>query len=229
MVIFFNWNEHCNSLSHSDARVGETVGCIVGKELDMLCSEDSAYEYFCDIADRFIGTPITAVARFSPSCSEGVALFRSRIRAIYRASVWGQFSLLCTGIATPSELKSCADILKEVFCELESEGREFNGFIEKGVSVDTPMILYKLTECPRFDLLCFDIERLHRLCTGKSGTSYSYRELFVHIEKICQEIEKCEIAIKATSLKLAKESISDSALAINKIFLSDNTSPTIMN
>lgn len=220
MIIFFNFDEHGGIHSDFDESCQNIHGKIAGEKLDPLCSEDAAYEYFCDIADRFIGVPIAAIARFDQSSEEGYALFRTRIRAIYRASVWGQFSLLCEGISTPDELEKCADILKEVFCELESEGREFNGFIEKGVCTDTPMTLYNLNEHLRFDFICFDLQKLRRLCTGTSGLRRGESELISHVSRICQRLDKCEIAIKASGAEEAKRAVKLlESIRINKIFL----------
>ena len=195
------------------------LGYIVGDELESVCSEDTAYEYFCDIADKLIGYPITAVASFDSEPRERTALFRSRIRAIYRASVWGQFSLLCTGISTPAELDECLRILREIFCELESEGREFNGFIEKGICIDTPMMLYKFPQHSHSDLLCFDPERLRRLCTGVTDSDVGMKEIIEAIAKTCRENEKCSVAIMARDEGEAKKFINAfKYLKIGKIY-----------
>ena len=126
-------------------------GLIAGCRLDDSLSEEKAYEYFCSFADKHIGTPITAIASLGGRSAESKLLFRSRIRAIYRASVWGQFSLLCSGAISSSDVSEVVESLKDVFCELESEGREFNGFIKKGILIDTPLLLYRFPLHAKFD------------------------------------------------------------------------------
>ena len=211
-------------LFESDKDTSETIGYIAGEKLDPLCSEERAYEYFCDIADTLIGAPIAAVARFEAPHPERSSLFRSRIRAIYRASVWGQFSLLCEGISTPDELTECSSILKEVFCELEGEGREFNGFIEKGICIDTPMILYNTPHHPRFDFFCFDFKKLLYLCTGIRDSTVGANALASYIIKICASSREREIAIKAYTNNELQE-ISEALYPINikkRFFFSGN-------
>lgn len=190
-------NTEQNGIYAFDGITQESIGYIVGEELDLLCSEDKSYEYFCNVADTFIGSPITAVARFASNYPDYSSLFRSRIRAVYRSSVWGQFSLLCEGISTPDELSECSSILKEAFCELEGEGREFNGFIEKGICIDTPMALYNIPDHLRFDFLCFDFKRLLYLCTGIKDSDIGAKELASHIISICSDRRISEIAVKA--------------------------------
>ncbi len=220
MVIFFDYSMASQSLPCLEEIGNTACGRIAGDDLDALCSEEEAYEYFCDVGDKFIGIPITAIARFEADSNERAALFRTRVRAIYRASVWGQFSLLCAGISTPHELKECCGILNEAFCELAGEGREFNGFIEKGIVIDTPMMLYNLPRHSGFDFSCFDIEKLRQLCTGAEHGDRGWRELADHIEQICLGNDKREIAIKSPSLEYAqKAEKSLDGLRIIKIFL----------
>lgn len=217
MVIFLSTKIENSELSQDDL---SPIGHLTGEELDPICSEDLAYEFFCDIADSFLGSPITAVARFDPTHSERSAIFRSRIRAIYRASVWGQFSLLCTGISTPNDLDVCADIIKEAFCELESEGREFNGFIEKGICIDSPMMLYNFPQRSRFDFICFDFEKLRYLGTGIKSSIIGTTELANEISKVCRSNEKSAIAIISNDKGEAEKSVKIlDELKIDKIYI----------
>ena len=217
MIIFSSAKSDLSDVFQEDLN---SFGHLAGEGLDPICSEDLAYEFFCDIADSFLGSPITAVARFDPTHSERSAIFRSRIRAIYRASVWGQFSLLCTGISTPNDLDVCADIIKEAFCELESEGREFNGFIEKGICIDSPMMLYNFPQRSRFDFLCFDCEKLRYLGTGIKKSIIGTTELANEISKVCRSNEKSAIAIISNDKGEAKKSVKIlDELKIDKIYI----------
>ena len=173
--------------------------------LDRARSEDEAYEYFCAFADKHIGTQITAIAAFDGEAADNKLLFRSRIRAIYRASVWGQFSLLCSGAISSGDISEIAESLKDVFCELESEGREFNGFIKKGVIIDTPLLLYRFPSYARFDFLCIDLERICAMCTGKNlGSGYS-SEIIKDVTHLFDANPSSEIALKVSSGAIISE------------------------
>jgi len=187
---------YCNSNYNSYAS-NRYDGLIVGEEISSFCTEDETYERFCEAADAYIGAPIHATAHLAPSSrKDREQLFKTRIRAIYRASVWGQFSLLCSGIVSPYELCTCLDALNDAFCELESESREFNGFIRKGICIDTPMLLYSFPSRSKFDFLCFDFYKLLELCTDEKCSDEACRELSDAIRRICVVHEKSEVSIK---------------------------------
>ena len=175
---------------------------VAGHRLDIASSEDEAYEYFCAFADKHIGTQITAIASFNGEAAENKLLFRSRIRAIYRASVWGQFSLLCSGAISSNDISDIVESLKDVFCELESEGREFNGFIKKGIVIDTPLLLYRFPPYAKFDFLCIDLERICDMCTGKDIISEYSSEIIKDVTHLLDANPSSEIAIKASSIAM---------------------------
>ena len=178
---------------------GETVGYTVGEDVGILCSEDEAYERLCEVADASVGMPITAVLRFDGAPGEREQTFRSRVRAVYRASVWGQFSLLCTGAAIPEHVHSISEAVRDAFCELESEGREFNGFIKKGIEIDAPLLLYKFPTYLKFDFFCFDIDRLAHLCACCDETDAVKRVLAEDIFALCDASLGAELAVKCKS------------------------------
>ncbi len=80
--------------------------------------------------------------------------------AIFRAAVYGHFSLMLCGGVTDSQIACALSALHRVFCRLEEDGREFNGYLKKGLVIDAPLCL--LCPCPMEnpDLLCFDLDRL---------------------------------------------------------------------
>ena len=178
---------------------GETVGYTVGEDVGILCSEDEAYERLCEVADASVGMPITAVLRFDGAPGEREQTFRSRVRAVYRASVWGQFSLLCAGAAIPEHVHSISEALRDAFCELEIEGREFNGFIKKGILIDTPLLLYRFPLHAKFDFLCIDPERICTMCTGKDLRADCSSEIITDITNLLCTDPSAEAALRISS------------------------------
>lgn len=136
-------------------------GVLVGTELDGAMCETEAYEHFCDVAERFTGAQLVAVA----DLSSGNDCFISRVRAIYRAGVWGRYSLLCKGIKTPENATLCISLIHQAFRLLDEEGREFNGFMPKGVFIDTPLILLSAPTCRMLDFFVIDFDAVrYSLC-----------------------------------------------------------------
>ncbi|MBE6707508.1 MAG: hypothetical protein E7577_07720 [Ruminococcaceae bacterium] len=160
-------------------------GCdgIVIQENERLVDEETAYEYFCEIADQNTGVKLVAKIPFS----ESKDLFKARIRALYRAGVWGRFSLLCTQVKTPARAIECTSLMRSVFCSLEGEHREFNGFIKKGICIDTPLLLLEPPKHRILDFFCLDI---NALCASFSG----------NMDLDCCEIEKYIDTLKKAAL-----------------------------
>ncbi len=65
-------------------------------------------------------------------------LFKTQLRAIYRASAYGQVALLFPMIISIQEVKQVKVILEEVKLELKKEGRDFRENLEIGIMIETP-------------------------------------------------------------------------------------------
>ncbi len=126
--------------------------------------EDEIFETCCELAGQMCGTPITVPISFSDKIS-----FRTQARGVYRASVYGNFSLLCCHLCTAEQISACFDALNQAFCELKAEGREVNGCLPRGVLVDTPLLLSEQDFPDSIDFFCLDIDRLIALYTGLSA------------------------------------------------------------
>ncbi len=165
-------------------RVGEGFdGVVVTADGD----EDTVYERVCDIADTNTGAAIVAQI----SCGEGLY---ERIKGVMRAAVWGRVWLLCQ-VRTPEEAESLFEAVGAAVHELENEGREFNGFIPKGISIETPIML--LSEPPRG--LDFYAVNCNKLLFGFTATENTDRSADRVFECILRYIGKSDI--KKTALR----------------------------
>lgn len=70
-------------------------------------------------------------------CLERPDIFKTQLRAILRASVYGNISVMFPMIISVSEVKRVKEILEEVKEELKSEGVPFKD-IETGIMIETP-------------------------------------------------------------------------------------------
>lgn len=70
-------------------------------------------------------------------CLKEPEIFRTQLRAIYRASIYGNISVMYPMITSIEEIKKIKDIANEVRNELENEGVKI-GNVEQGIMIETP-------------------------------------------------------------------------------------------
>lgn len=81
-------------------------------------------------------------------CLDRVDIFKTQLRAIYRASAFGTVAIMFPMIISVSEIRRIKEIVEEVKAELTKEGRSFNR-VELGIMIETPaavMISRELAE-----------------------------------------------------------------------------------
>ena len=71
-------------------------------------------------------------------CLDQVGIFKTQLKALLRASVYGSLGIMFPMICTVEELRQAKDILEEVKLELKKEGKLFSKDIEVGVMIETP-------------------------------------------------------------------------------------------
>lgn len=141
-----------------------------GKTPDNALREEEYFERYRTLAEECYGRPITVL--LSADRPEGAV--RSELRGLYRAAVYGDFSLLCAGLHTAGEIHACPEFLSRIFCDLRSEGHEVNGSLPRGILLDSPLILTTDRLPAGIDWVCTDTGRLiSLLCGTASGTPNS--------------------------------------------------------
>ena len=123
-------------------------------------SEDELFLLYRDIAEKAVGHPITVAL----SADEYLT---TCLRALMRGAVWGEISLSFCDILTEEELKVALDRFHKAFCELEAEGREFNGYLLRTMIIDTPYLLFSADSLFGIDGFVYDAERLAALLSGE--------------------------------------------------------------
>lgn len=71
-------------------------------------------------------------------CLERPALFKTQLRALYRASVYGKLAIMLPMISVPEELKRIKKICAEVRASLRRHNVKIADHIEFGIMVETP-------------------------------------------------------------------------------------------
>lgn len=70
-------------------------------------------------------------------CLDRVDVFKTQLRAIYRASAFGTAAIMFPMIISVNEIRRIKEIVEEVKAELIKEGRSFNR-VELGIMIETP-------------------------------------------------------------------------------------------
>ncbi|SDB19969.1 phosphotransferase system, enzyme I, PtsI [Ruminococcaceae bacterium FB2012] len=71
-------------------------------------------------------------------CLTRPEIFRTQLRALYRASAFGDLGIMFPMITSVSEVEKCLAMCEEVRNELSSEGIRFNEKTELGIMIETP-------------------------------------------------------------------------------------------
>ena len=71
-------------------------------------------------------------------CFDNPELFRKQLRAILRASAFGNLKVMFPMVSTIEELRRAKLFVEDAKCELKAEGKEFDEQLQLGVMVETP-------------------------------------------------------------------------------------------
>lgn len=71
-------------------------------------------------------------------CLSNRALFKTQLRALYRASKYGNLSIMIPMITSVEEVTECKKIIEEVKTELKAQKYEYKDDVEFGIMIETP-------------------------------------------------------------------------------------------
>ncbi len=70
--------------------------------------------------------------------NSGSALFRTQMKAIMRASVFGDIRIMFPMIACVSEIRFCRQVMQEIQAELDEQGIAYNNDVQIGAMIEVP-------------------------------------------------------------------------------------------
>jgi phosphotransferase system enzyme I (PtsI) len=75
-------------------------------------------------------------------CLNRPEVFRTQLRALYRASAYGKVAIMFPMITSVWEVKECKRACKSVMAELDAEGIPYNKDTEIGIMIETPASVF---------------------------------------------------------------------------------------
>jgi phosphotransferase system enzyme I (PtsI) len=75
-------------------------------------------------------------------CLNRPEVFRTQLRALYRASAYGKIAILFPMITSVWEVKECKRVCKSVMAELDAEGIPYHKDTELGIMIETPASVF---------------------------------------------------------------------------------------
>lgn len=71
-------------------------------------------------------------------CLKRPELFKTHLRALYRASAFGRLAIMLPMIISPEEIRQTKELIAGVQEELRNEGKAFSKHVELGIMIETP-------------------------------------------------------------------------------------------
>lgn len=168
-------------------------------------TEENIFELLRDIAELFPDLHAIMILKnpdFFES-SDDFEFMRAQIRALFRAAVYGNFSILCERVQSRWEYERFSNLINKIFCELESESREFNGYIQKGILISSPLSAFCAPDCTA-DFFCIDLDRFLELMAGASAPpNHIRRESLASLSRIFNSAppnKKIKLALFSSNL-----------------------------
>ncbi|MDR1084276.1 MAG: phosphoenolpyruvate--protein phosphotransferase [Deltaproteobacteria bacterium] len=82
-------------------------------------------------------------------CLKNIDIFKTQLRAVYRASVHGKVSLMLPMISSLDEVRQTKELIQETRAELQAEGRRLSDDVPVGIMVEVPSAVVLIDELAR--------------------------------------------------------------------------------
>ena len=103
-----------------------------------LPSEEEQFQVYKQVAQTMAGKKVIIRTLAIRICLTQPEIFKTQLRAIFRAAVYGNISIMYPMITSVEEVHEIKKIVKEVKEELEAEGTPYKSDVEEGIMIETP-------------------------------------------------------------------------------------------
>jgi hypothetical protein len=172
---------------------------------ELLCAEGELFDSAVSLWERLI-PELIVVDMATPSGETSLRAFSENAEQLFCAALYGSFAVSFSGFHTESELADAISVFHKAFCVLEAEGREFNGYIPRGITVSSPLWLMRSCPVTNPDFIILDTDLLIPSLFSLEANEVIKKEkalkkeLFPLIERYFTHFApKCDVYIKSKS------------------------------
>ena len=162
-------------------------------------TEEAVFSSLREAAEQHPFSRITLCVKIhlTPTNEERTERTKAIIRGMFRAAVYGDISFMCEDIHTDKEYEALCSIFNSIFCEFEEEKREFNGYIRKGLLVDTPISVLS-SSFKGADFICIDLDKMIPSLLGSTSGKSRFQKLYtrVTLDSLCSALVELFSEIK---------------------------------
>lgn len=127
-------DEESQFLIYKEAAIRAQGRPVIIRTLDIGGDKELAYLDLPKEENPFLGYRAIRI------CLDNPDIFKTQLRALLRASAFGEIRIMFPMICTMSELRRAKALLEECKEELRTEGKAFNEAIQRGMMVEVPAV-----------------------------------------------------------------------------------------
>ena len=120
---------------------------------------DGLFEALTETSEKLGAPPIT-LALSVPRSKREEERFCEDAEALFCAALYGDLSVMIKDFFTDADISYAFSLMHSVFCRLQQEGREFNGYVKKGLLISSPAFLLRRAKLHHPDFICFELDTL---------------------------------------------------------------------
>ena len=173
--------------------------------------EESVFSLLRQLFEEKVELCLTVIFQADPDLisADHSERLKAITRGIFRAAVYGSVSIMYNA----NHNKAFGEFINKIFCELESDKREFNGYIKKGVLISAPSDILDVNK-RGIDFLCIDLDKMipHLICNGKSRDNT--RKIYIHgkFDTLCTTLAEYFSDVKQP-IRIMSSTASDSFIS----------------
>ena len=127
---------------------------------ELLCGEGALFDSAVSLWERLVPELIIVDMAVPSDGERRLRAFSENAEQLFCAAIYGSFAVSFSGFHTEGELADAISVFHKAFCVLETEGREFNGYIPRGITVASPIWLMRSCPVTNPDFIIFDMDLL---------------------------------------------------------------------
>ena len=127
---------------------------------ELICNDGNFFESAVALWEETCSELFVIDMKVPKECEGDAREFSEQVEALFCASLYGSFALALSDFDCEEEISHAIKLLHKAFCLLEAEGREFNGYIPRGIVFSSALWLMRPSPVTNPDFIIFDLDKL---------------------------------------------------------------------